>query len=83
MRTRNRAEECLLELSVVTSPTCDVDEPSSNARDEQLVVDLELDNMVELFFSISEHAIQLLGLRDSSGETVKNEPEQPSTQCSM
>lgn len=51
-----------------------MDETTGDAGDEELVVNEELDNRVELLIAICKHAIELLGLRDGTGETIKNEP---------
>lgn len=50
-----------------------VDETASDAANEELVVNLELDGVLELLLLGDEHLIQLLGLRDSTRESIKDE----------
>ena len=50
-----------------------VNEASGNTRDEELVVDEELDDRVELLLAFREHAIEFLGLWDCAGEAVQHE----------
>lgn len=55
---------------MVCSSTGRVDQPAGDARDEQGIVNLELDHGVELLLAVLQHTIQLLGLGDGTGETI-------------
>jgi hypothetical protein len=50
-----------------------VDQTASDAADEDVVVDEELDGVVELLLLGREHLVKLLGLGDSPGEAVEDE----------
>ena len=50
-----------------------MDEATGNAGNEELVVDEELNDRVELLLALSKHSVELLGLWNGTGETVKNE----------
>ena len=50
-----------------------MDKTASDTRDEERVVDLELDGVLEGLLGGFKHAIKLLGLNDCSWETVENE----------
>ncbi len=66
----------VLELSVICSTACGVDQSASDTRDEQLILDGELYDTVQIFLAISQHSIQFFGLRHGSGESVQNEAEE-------
>ena len=48
-------------------------EPAGDARDQQLVVDLQLDGVLQLLPPLVEHGVELLGLRYGAGEAVEDE----------
>ena len=58
---------------VVRTARGGVNETASDTRDEERVVDLELDCVLQGLLGGFEHAVELLGLDDCSWETVKNE----------
>lgn len=62
---------------VVRTTRCGVDETASNTRDEERVVDLELNSVLQGLVGGPEHAIELLGLDDCSREAVKDEAIDP------
>jgi hypothetical protein len=62
-----------LELLVVRSTRLGVDESAGDSGDEESVGDLELDGVVDGLVLRGEHGTELLGLGDSSGETVEDE----------
>ena len=49
-------------------------QPAGDARDEQLVVDVELHDRVKFLITVLEHPVELFGLRYRTWESVKNEP---------
>lgn len=51
-----------------------MDQSASDARNEELVLNLQFDNMVQLFFSVLEHRVELFRLRNSSRESIQDEP---------
>lgn len=62
-----------VEFTVVRSTRSRVDESTGDSGDEQGVGNLELESSVELLVLGVKHGIKLLGLRDSSGETIEDE----------
>ena len=50
-----------------------MNEAAGDTRDEQLVVNEELDNRVQLLLAVCEHAVELLRLANRPGEPVENE----------
>ena len=62
-----------VEQLVVGSATGWVDQSAGDSRHQQLVVDLQLHGALQRRFPLTQHAVQLLGLRDGSGETVQDE----------
>lgn len=50
-----------------------MDQTAGNTRDEELVVDLELDSVLKGLLRGVEHAVELLGLGDRSWEAVEDE----------
>lgn len=77
LRTRSESSKNTLELLVVRSSGSGVDESTGDSRDEERVGDLELDGVVDLLLLGLEHRVELLGLGDRSGESVKDETECP------
>lgn len=61
------------ELSVVGAPAGGVDQATRDARNEELVRDLELGYRVQRLFPRSEHRVEFLGLWDRTWETVEYE----------
>lgn len=49
-----------------------VNQTAGDARNKQVVVNDKLNNRVQRFLSLFKHVIQLFGLNDSAGETVKD-----------
>jgi hypothetical protein len=47
-----------------------MDESSSNTRDQELVWDLQLNDVVKLLLPFSEHCVELLSLRNRTRETI-------------
>ena len=47
-----------------------MDQTPSDSRDEQLVGDRQLDDVVKLLLAGLEHGIEFLGLRNCARETV-------------
>jgi hypothetical protein len=47
----------ILEFAVIRSPTCRVDETARNTRNEQLIINLQLDDGIQLFFACLKHAV--------------------------
>lgn len=64
-----------LELSVVCPAACRVDEPTSDTRDEQLVINRKLHDVVQLLVPGIQHVVELFGLRHRPREAVKHEPK--------
>ena len=62
-----------LEFPVVRPTAGGVDETSGNAGNEELVWNDEFDDGIELLFAGIQHGVELLGLGNRPGETVKNE----------
>jgi hypothetical protein len=58
---------------VVRATGSGVDETAGDTRDEQLVVDAELNGVLERLLAGLEHVVEALGLGDSAREAVKNE----------
>lgn len=50
-----------------------MDEAARDARDEQRVVDLELDCVLQGQVALAEHGVETLGLGDGAGEAVEDE----------
>lgn len=50
-----------------------VDEAASDARNEQIVVDLELDCVLQRLRLAGQHLVELLRLRDRPGEAIEDE----------
>lgn len=72
--THNKVSESdIRELVVVRPARGGVDEAASDARDEEVVVDEQLDGMLELLVLLLEHGVELLGLGDGTGEAVEDE----------
>ena len=63
-----RAEE-----QVVSAATGRVDEATSHALDEQLVVDVQVDHLVDADILLLQETVKDLGLVDSSGKAVQDE----------
>lgn len=61
------------ELLVVGATGGDVDQATSDAGDEEVVIDGELDNGVQALLLVLQHGIQLLSLDNSAGESIENE----------
>ncbi len=47
---------------------------TSDARNEELIVDEELHHRIKFLSTGVEHSIEFLRLRHGSGETIKDEP---------
>jgi hypothetical protein len=62
-----------VEGGVVAAAGSRVDQAARDARDEQLVVDLELDRVLQGLLALAEHLVEALGLRDGAGEAVEDE----------
>lgn len=62
-----------VEFSVVGPSGCRVDESTSDSGNQKAVRDLKLKGLVKLLLVVGKHGIELLGLYDSSGETIENE----------
>lgn len=58
---------------VVGAPRGRVDQPARDARDEQRVVDLQLDGVLERLLRDGQHVVELLGLGYCSREAVEDE----------
>ena len=54
-------------------------ETARDTRDEELVVDEELNGAVELLAAALKHGVELLRLRNGTRETVKNETRERKT----
>lgn len=50
-----------------------MDQAASNARDEESVVNLELNSVLQRLPGCGQHLIELLCLRDGARESVQNE----------
>lgn len=50
-----------------------MDEAARNARDEQLIINLELHDRIKLLFAVLQHAVKLLRLGYRPGKPVKYE----------
>lgn len=50
-----------------------VDETAGDALDEKAVVNLQLNGVLESLFALLEHGVEAFGLRDGTGEAVKDE----------
>jgi len=50
-----------------------MDQTTSDARNEQLVRNVELDDVIEFLFAGGEHAVKLLSLRNRTGEAIQYE----------
>lgn len=61
------------ELSVVRAARGDVDQASSDAGHQQVVVNGQLDNGVQVLLLVLQHGIELLGLDSGAGESIENE----------
>lgn len=70
-------------LLVVRSSRSWVDQTTSDTRDEERVLDLELDGMVELLRLGVQHVVELLSLGCGSGEAVEDEARQRALQLSQ
>lgn len=57
---------------MVCTTTGRVDETAGDTGDQELVLDVELHDSVELLLAVSQHAIKLLRLRNSTGETIQD-----------
>lgn len=68
MKTRDA-----LEFFVVSPATGRVNETARDARDEELVIDLELHDIVQFLVAALEHRIELLRLGNRAREPVKHE----------
>lgn len=64
---------CLLKFLVVCSARGRVDQAASDTGDKQVVIDDEFNDRVQRLLSLFKHVVQLFSLRNSAGETVKNE----------
>ncbi|GAO51897.1 hypothetical protein G7K_5985-t1 [Saitoella complicata NRRL Y-17804] len=64
-----------VELLVVGTTGSGVDQTTSDTRNEEGVIDLQLDRVIQLLLPLLEHGVQLVGLGDSTGETVEDEAE--------
>ena len=62
-----------LEFAVVRAAARGVDEAAGDTRDEELVGDDELDDVVERLLALREHRVELLGLPDCAREAVEDE----------
>jgi len=69
-RQRNEGLCHVLEFTMIGPSTCWMDESSSNARDQELVWDLQLNDVVKLLLPFSEHCVELLSLRNRTRETI-------------
>lgn len=69
-----------LEFSMVRASTGRMDQTPSNPRDEKMVNDRQLDDVVQFLLAILEHRIELLGLRNSAWKTVQHEPARLETE---
>lgn len=49
-----------------------MDQATGDARNKQLVVNQELDDRVKFLAARRQHAVKLLSLRNSTGETVED-----------
>ena len=72
-RHNSKAERHLLELLVVGATAGGVDQATGNTRDQEAIIHNELDDRVKFLLPRLEHAIELLGLRDSAGEAIEDE----------
>lgn len=61
------------EFTMVRPPGSGVDQASGNARDEQLVSNLEFGDVVQVLLSRFEHRVEFLGLYDCAGESIQDE----------
>ena len=62
-----------VEHLVVGSAGSGVDETTCYPRDEQTVVDLELDGVLERFLGAREHGVETFCLRDCAWEAIEDE----------
>jgi hypothetical protein len=58
---------------VVGATGCGVDQTAGDTRDEEGIVDLELDGVLQGLLGRFEHTVELLGLSDCAWESVEDE----------
>ena len=58
---------------MIRAAACRVNETSSYTRDEEGVIDLELNDMVQVLLPCRQHVVQFLCLRDGPREAVEDE----------
>lgn len=59
-----------LELLMVGSPTCRVDQATGDTRYKELVINLELNDTIKFLFTSLKHAVKLLSLWNGSRESI-------------
>ena len=60
-----------------------MDEAAGDAADEEVVGDEELDRVVKVLLLGLQHLVELLGLRNGTGEAVKDEPGRSSSALAL
>lgn len=60
---------------MVASARSGVDKSASDTRDQEGIVDLELDGVLQLLVPGYKHLVKRLGLGDCAGETVEDEAD--------
>ena len=67
----------LRKLLVVGTTAGRVDQSSGDARNEEIVADLELDGVIDSLALGLQHVVELFGLYDGSREAVEDEAVLP------
>ena len=57
---------------MVGTTTCRVYKATRDARHEQIIVNLQLDDVIQLLLALFKHLVQLLCLRHGSREAVED-----------
>ena len=68
----------LRKLLVVGTTAGRVDQSSGDARNEEIVADLELDGVIDSLALGLQHVVELFGLYDCSREAIEDEAVLPS-----
>lgn len=67
-------------LVVVRSSRSRVDQSASDTANEEVVIHKELEGVVELLLLGFEHGVELLGLRNGTGESIEDKSASTSKQ---
>lgn len=65
-----RVENC-----VVAAARGGVDQAASDTRDQERIVDLQLDGVLQGLVTLTQHCVEAFGLRNGTGESIEDESD--------